>query len=200
MSVTTVDIIRHGEPVGGKKYRGQIDDPLSEKGWRQMWDAVGEHKPWQQIVSSPLCRCSAFADALAQRHQLPLKIDDRFKEVGFGQWEGRGRDDVRVNDADLLSRFKRDPVNNRPQGAEPLADFKHRIEQAWNDMLDEFPDQHLLLVAHAGVVRVAMHLALDIPLAAIYRVEVENASITRIRVESTPHGQRANLVFHGGTL
>jgi alpha-ribazole phosphatase/probable phosphoglycerate mutase len=198
MSITTVDIIRHGEPVGGKKYRGQIDDPLSEKGWRQMWDAVGEHRPWQQIVSSSLSRCSAFAEALAQRHQLPLKIDERFKEVGFGQWEGRERNDIRANDAELLRRFKFDPVQNRPQGAEPLIDFKQRVSLAWNDMLDEFPDSHLLLVAHAGIVRMAMHLALDIPLAAIYRIDVENASITRLRVEATEHGQRAKLVFHGG--
>ena len=33
---TTIDLIRHGEPVGGSKYRGQTDDPLSEKGWAQI--------------------------------------------------------------------------------------------------------------------------------------------------------------------
>ena len=35
--VTTIDLIRHGEPVGGRRYRGgRMDDPLSEKGWAQM--------------------------------------------------------------------------------------------------------------------------------------------------------------------
>ena len=42
---TTIDLIRHGEPVGGRKYRGQIDDPLSDKGWTQMRQAVADHKP-----------------------------------------------------------------------------------------------------------------------------------------------------------
>ena len=41
--LTTIDLIRHGEPVGGRKYRGQTDDPLSEKGWEQMWKAVGDY-------------------------------------------------------------------------------------------------------------------------------------------------------------
>ena len=42
-----IDLIRHGEPQGGPRYRGDgIDDPLSDKGWRQMWDAVGEDAPW----------------------------------------------------------------------------------------------------------------------------------------------------------
>jgi len=30
MSVT-LDLMRHGEPVGGRKYRGQIDDPCRKK-------------------------------------------------------------------------------------------------------------------------------------------------------------------------
>ncbi|MEK6748901.1 MAG: histidine phosphatase family protein, partial [Pseudomonadota bacterium] len=38
---TVVDMIRHGEPVGGKRYRGHRDDPLSDIGWRQMREAVG---------------------------------------------------------------------------------------------------------------------------------------------------------------
>jgi alpha-ribazole phosphatase len=54
----TLDFMRHGEPVGGRKYRGQLDDPLSEKGWEQMRAAVGEAWPWTRIVSSPLLRCS----------------------------------------------------------------------------------------------------------------------------------------------
>ena len=31
MKITTIDLIRHGEPLGGKKYRGQTNDPMSEK-------------------------------------------------------------------------------------------------------------------------------------------------------------------------
>jgi len=41
--ITTLDLMRHGEPVGGRRYRGQMDDPLSEKGWAQMRNAVGNH-------------------------------------------------------------------------------------------------------------------------------------------------------------
>ena len=37
---TTIDLLRHGEPLGGGRYRGQMDDALSEKGWQQMWQAV----------------------------------------------------------------------------------------------------------------------------------------------------------------
>ena len=31
-----LDLIRHGEPEGGVKYRGSLDEPLSTTGWQQM--------------------------------------------------------------------------------------------------------------------------------------------------------------------
>ena len=69
---TVIDFIRHGTPEGGRLYRGStIDDPLGEKGWQQMWRAVGDLCHWDAIVSSPLRRCLAFAEALGERHGLP---------------------------------------------------------------------------------------------------------------------------------
>jgi len=31
--ITTIDLLRHGEPVGGRMLRGSTDHPLSETGW-----------------------------------------------------------------------------------------------------------------------------------------------------------------------
>jgi hypothetical protein len=41
----TLDLLRHGEPEGGRLYRGNLlDNPLSEKGWQQMQASVnGKH-------------------------------------------------------------------------------------------------------------------------------------------------------------
>jgi len=49
-----------------------------------MRQAVGENCPWQAIASSPLSRCADFARELAARHGLPLEIDARLIELGFG--------------------------------------------------------------------------------------------------------------------
>jgi alpha-ribazole phosphatase/probable phosphoglycerate mutase len=190
---TTVDLIRHGEPVGGRRYRGQIDDPLSEKGWAQMHAAVGESVPWTRIVSSPLLRCRAFAEALASAHGLPLALDDRLKEVGFGAWEGKSAAEIEQGAPGTLARFKADPVNARPQGAEPLADFHARVAAALDDLIAQHAGQHVLLVGHAGVVRMALAWALQMPLQHAYRIEVATASLTRLRFD----GGRASLIFHG---
>lgn len=190
---TTLDLMRHGEPVGGRKYRGQIDDPLSEKGWAQMHAAVGDAAPWARIVSSPLLRCRAFAETLAGRHGLPLVFDDRLKEVGFGVWEGKSAAEIEADAPGTLARFKADPVNARPADAEPLADFHARVAAALDELLARHAGQHMLLVGHAGVMRMALAWALHIPLEHAYRIEVATASLTRLRFE----GGRASLIFHG---
>ncbi len=193
---TTLDLLRHGEPVGGRKYRGQIDDPLSEKGWAQMYAAVGDAVPWTRIVSSPLQRCRAFAEALAERYGLLLALDERLAEVGFGAWEGRSAGEIEQATPGAIERFKHDPVNARPQGAEPLAEFYARVAAALDAVLTRYPGQHVLLVGHAGVIRMAFAWALHVPLEHAYRIEVANAGLTRLRFEGT----RASLVFHGGGL
>lgn len=193
---TTLDMMRHGEPVGGRKYRGQVDDPLSEKGWAQMHAAVGEALPWTRIVSSPLVRCRAFAETLSESHGLPLALDDRLKEVGFGIWEGKTAAEIEADAPGTLARFKADPVNARPAGAEPLAEFHARVSTALDDIVERHDGQHVLLVGHAGVMRMALAWALRIPLEHAYRIEVATASITRLRFDDG----RASLIFHGGSL
>ena len=191
--MTTLDLMRHGEPVGGRRYRGQIDDPLSEKGWAQMHAAVGDAVPWTHIVTSPLLRCRAFAEALTERHGLPLALDGRLREGGFGEWEGKSAAEIEQGAPGALARFKVDPVNARPAGAEPLADYCVRVAAALEDLLAQHAGQHMLLVGHAGVMRMALAWVLHIPLEHAYRIEVATASLTRLRFDDG----RASLIFHG---
>jgi alpha-ribazole phosphatase len=177
-----IDLIRHGEPVGGRRYRGHIDDPLSELGWRQMWQAVGSDCPWAHIYSSPLRRCSEFAAALAARHGVDVTLDERLMEVGFGTWEGHTAEELLRVDATVLDRFYADPVAQRPSGAEPLEGFRDRVTQAWEDILRRRDAEAMLVVAHAGTIRAVISHLLAIPLQYIYRLNISNAGMTRIRL------------------
>ena len=139
---TTIDFIRHGEPEGGSYFRGNsIDDPLSEKGWAQMRAAVGDACPWTTIVSSPLQRCYAFAELFSQQHSLPLRVDERLKEVGFGDWEGSTRAQVKAKNMSQYQAFYSDPVNHCPPGAEPLEEFFARVSQAIEMIVANYSSQ-----------------------------------------------------------
>lgn len=198
--LTTVDLMRHGEPVGGKKYRGQLDDPLSETGWRQMREAVGEHRPWDRIVASSLSRCADFASELAQRHGLPLHLEPRLKEIGFGEWEGFTPEQLMAEDPQRLFRFWSDPVNHIPPGAETLRDFEQRVIAAWDALLQQHPGEHLLLIGHAGMIRMIVRHVLEMPLENLFRLRVDLAGFTRIEIEHRDGRYLPRLLFHGGRL
>jgi alpha-ribazole phosphatase/probable phosphoglycerate mutase len=198
MTTTTIDLMRHGEPVGGRKYRGQNDDALSEKGWRQMWQAVGDFAGWQHIVSSPLSRCAAFSAALGEQRHIPVKRDARLAEVGFGAWEGRTPQQLEQAEPGILQRFKRDPVGLRPEGAEALDAFFARVSQAWLDILREHSGQHVLVVCHAGVIRMALAQVLGMPPENVYRMQIASAAVTRIVVQGEGDAAFATLMLQGG--
>jgi probable phosphoglycerate mutase len=184
MVETVIDFIRHGEPEGGRCFRGhRVDDPLSEKGWAQMWRAVVGDPVWTHIVSSPLQRCRQFAEAMTERHGIPASVDNRFKEVGFGDWEGRSPAQIKQQDAEAYAAFYRDPVNNRPAGAEPWEQFSLRVSAALEEVSNNFSGQHVLVVAHAGVIRAAVAEVLNAPAEAAYRIKVENAGLTRLHYD-----------------
>ena len=158
---TYIDVIRHGEPVGGRRYRGySVDDPLTEKGWAQMRASVPASPQWQFIVSSPLKRCLDFSRVLANDLQIPFTVEDNMKEIGFGSWEGKTPDEILAEDSEALNHFYNDPVNNRPVGAEPLDSFSERVWHAYLQILEEHRDKHILIVARAITAKI-LNMSLD---------------------------------------
>ncbi|MEJ2565799.1 MAG: histidine phosphatase family protein [Gammaproteobacteria bacterium] len=195
---TTVDLLRHGEPRGGRRFRGQTDDPLSERGWRQMWQAVGgTAMPWQHVVSSPLQRCSAFARELADRHRLPCSLEPGFKEIRFGVWEGLTPEQILSREPENYRRYRDDPERCMPAGAESMAEFVARVTQAWEAMLAAQQGRHILLVCHAGVIRAVLSAVLGIKPRNLFRVQIDYGCLSRFTVDKAGP---PTLVFHGGSL
>lgn len=175
-----IDLMRHGSPIGGNMYRGHtIDHPLSEKGWQQMRDAIGDYNEWDQVLTSPMIRCHEFAQELHQYHNIPVTVIDSLKEVGFGQWEGKSSEEI---DRQEYLDFYHDPLNNRPEGSEPLDDFINRVVQCWKTLLKDYHGKHLLIVAHAGVIRAIIAHILYSEFMGMYKISVENGKVCRIEI------------------
>lgn len=186
---TQIDVLRHGEPLGGRRYRGHgVDDPLTDKGWQQMWDAVADRPDWHHIASSPLSRCLEFSQQLSKKLKVGYSIDDRFKEIGFGVWEGLSPDEILSADPEALKHFYRDPVSNRPEGAEFLEAFSERVWQAYNEITRRHINENVLIVAHAGVIRAITANILGMPLERVYsNIKIEYGGIlTSIIEDSAP--------------
>ena len=194
---TIIDLIRHGEPRGGTKFRGHTDDPLSEQGWAQMRAAVRQEERWDVMVTSPLLRCAEFAAELAASLGLPLETEARFKEIGFGEWEGRTPEELMQRDPDCLDRLWRDPARHTPPGGECLDAFAARVTDGWNELLACHAGKKILVVAHGGVNRMILCHALQIPIHNLFRLDVPFAGLSRIRVLGGGAEAFPQLVFHG---
>lgn len=180
---TIIDLLRHGEPEGGSRYRGHsIDDTLTEKGWRQMWRGVGSDDSWDMILSSQLLRCSQFAETLGERHGIPVVVNEQLQEIGFGAWEGMTKEQLRQERLDEFNAFYADPLHNTPPGAEPLGDFFRRISTLVDSISAHHAGRHLLLVTHAGVIRAALTHAIGADVACMYRLNITNGGLSRVRI------------------
>lgn len=199
-SVTTIDLLRHGQTIADDILRGRIDVPLSDNGYQQMQDRVApytvEDFPWQQLISSPLQRCSRFTRELSDQHGSPLKIDDGFLEMDFGDWDGRSFDDLKAEDPELFKRIWREPHNYRPPNGETFEKFFARISEAWEGLLQQHQNEHVLLVCHGGVIRALLGNVMQTPLTALSRIEVPYACLSRIRVYHQDDSHWPQLIFH----
>ncbi|MCW3148447.1 alpha-ribazole phosphatase family protein [Stutzerimonas stutzeri] len=177
-----IDLLRHGETERGGGFRGSLDDALTPRGWQQMRDAVAGAGPWDVLVSSPLQRCAAFARDLAERSRLPLYLDADLRELHFGEWEGRSAAELMQVDADALGRFWADPYGYTPPGGEPLLHFEQRVLAALQRLQRRFARQRLLVVGHAGVMRLLLARQRGLPRERLLEVVVAHGELLPLRV------------------
>ncbi len=157
--------------------------------------AVPEKPPWQHIVSSPLKRCLEFSQELANDLQITFSVEDDLKEIGFGDWEGKTPEDILAEDSKALNHFYQDPVNNRPEGAEPLHTFSERVWHAYQDIIKNHHGEHVLVVAHAGVARAITANILHMSLDDVYsRLKIEYGAIIRSSIDE---GSPPRLIIQG---
>ncbi len=175
-----ISLLRHGEVEGAPAFRGRTDAPLSEAGWRQMEQAVAGRR-WARIWTSPLARCLAFAERLAERLDAPLHLEERLAELDFGDWEGLTAAEVMARDSGALGRFWEDPARHPPPGGEDLASFEARVMAAWAEIRAQEPGP-VLVVTHGGVIRLLRCRLEGRPLGELLRLEVPHAGLREFEV------------------
>jgi broad specificity phosphatase PhoE len=170
-----IDLLRHGD-TGRHGYRGQLDDPLSERGWTQLRAAVAG-RDWDAVACSPLRRCAAFARELAQARGLPLREDARLAEYHFGDWQGVSMEDLAAREGEALGRFWADPAAHPPPGAEPLEAFRARLCAALDEVAAANPGRRVLVLTHGGAIRLLRCVAEGRGFGDMAAIEAAHASL-----------------------
>lgn len=177
--VTTIDLVRHGNVKTPGLFCAQPDEPLSEQGWAQL-DALSSHANWDQVISSPHNRCLQFAQQFTDKHQIPLQIDARLRELDFGDWRGRTQQDIWDNHQAPLQQLWSSPLQFTAPGGESMQHFIKRVAVAWQQLLIDYRNQSILLLSHAGVIRIILTIALDIDYMSAQKFKIEHGKINRL--------------------
>lgn len=198
---TTFIFLRHGEPVGGKIFRGSTNDPLTELGWKQLNDSVIDLS-FDEIVSSPLTRCLAFAKELKTNLNIPLQIIDDFQEMHLGEWEGLSVEQVDKLDSNALGKFWSEPHKNPPPKGEAFNDFETRVLSSWSQLNEQYTDKEqsktVLVVCHAGVMMVLLKSFLKISMDNILCIKLNYASKVRVEVYDASYNLKPQIYIDHG--
>lgn len=156
----TIYFIRHGETDWNaqSRYQGQADIPINEKGraqakrngerLRRLLPRIAE----VDYIASPLGRARETMQIV--RTELGLDpsdfhLEDRLKEVHYGDWQGTLLSDLSDIDAEGLKARADDPFRWRPPGGESYQDLMARTVPWLLEM-----ERDAVVVSHGGVSRV----------------------------------------------
>jgi len=192
-----IDFLRHGELEGGIKYRGCLDESLTVHGRESM------NKVWLNIeddvalvMSSPLSRCAEPAKAWSKQTGIPCVIDERIQELNYGAWEGLTHQEIEDCTPQLLQQWRKDPTHLTPPKGESMHSFAERTKSFLDNLIDAHEDNHILVVAHSGSVRLMLAHLLRAPIQSTRHLAMPYACWSRVEVN---HGQ-GQLVFHGRSV
>jgi len=145
-------LVRHGETDWNKleKCQGVSDIPLNTNGIRQAKDLAFSlrDEKFSAIYASDLSRAITTANEVANYHSLDVNIDERFREMDQGEFEGLEFGHLREKYGDVLKKWRDDPETLRIPGGETLTEVQERAWNGINNLLNLYKDESVLLVSH----------------------------------------------------
>jgi broad specificity phosphatase PhoE len=177
MPAPVIYYIRHGETSWNAEGRlqGAQDVPLNDLGRKQaahagnilagLFAREGRDNSSLAFVASPLMRARATMELVRGQLKLPLAgyaLDDRLREIGYGQWEGSTLPEMQVADPDLFARRQAEKWTMSPPGGESYVAVQVRMQDWYASLQTD-----TVAVAHGGTARALMvALGIETPLSA----------------------------------
>ncbi|BBO86390.1 alpha-ribazole phosphatase [Desulfosarcina ovata subsp. sediminis] len=177
-------LLRHGEiekPREEKCFIGQIDLPLSPRGRAQagFWRGQLAGIALSRIVCSDLSRCVETARIVAAENGAEVSTDAGLREIHLGQWDGMAFAEVQARWPDHFRERGRLIDGFRPPDGESFRDLQQRVASVFEKAVAD-TDGNLLMVTHAGVIRVLLCHLLGMPVSHLFRLDQDYAALNLI--------------------
>lgn len=191
---TSYWFVRHG-PTHATGFAGHRDIPadLSDAATIARLEAYLPSNA--KIMSSDLRRSRDTAAAIrGQRALLPEAPE--FREMDFGDWDGKDFQSVAKSDPDLSRRFWESPGETAPPNGESWNQLSARITAALDSRNSAGPQGDIIIVAHFAVILAAIQLASGMPATAAFSFKIDNFSVTRLDYLHKTNNWRVASVNH----
>ena len=192
-----LDLVRHGEVATPGLLCAGPDEPLSARGAAQL-ARLAQGPQWDLVISSPAMRCREYGEKIAIQRGIPCLADEAFREIDLGEWSGRTTESIWQTDSEQLMRLWSSPETFTSPGGEAMADFIGRVENAAQSLYRDYPSRRILLLTHAGVIRVIVAQLLGITAQNVQKLSVGHGRINRVCIY--PDGQVSLLHWGGSPL
>ena len=184
---TTLYLVRNASTDWSREGRvaGRRDLALSTEGRAEAGRLAERLRALEvaEVLTSPLPRAVETAEAAASLHKLEVARDPRLTDLHAGQWEGARHQEVAASPE--YKRFLADPLSASIPGGEKLTDTRDRMVAAIEQALEDNElGANIVIVSHAGPLRVLLAHYLGMDLASYHRLRLSPASVSALRFES----------------
>jgi broad specificity phosphatase PhoE len=126
-------LVRHGETYWNKERRvqgGASDIQLNDTGLEQARNIAAflKNEPIAAILSSPLQRAIATAEAIASHHQLPVEVDQGLRELKVGELEGMPVSNLTTTFSHFLMQWWQDGGAMKLPNGESLVELQQSLD------------------------------------------------------------------------
>ncbi|WP_028535810.1 histidine phosphatase family protein [Paludibacterium yongneupense] len=181
MNPYTLTLLRHGEIDHQGRLIGHLDLPLTELGARQMassWRRINGLAPVTALATSPLLRCREFAVRQALTSAVLLKVDERFSEMDFGDWDGSDLERLGQTHPSWRAQLADGSLN--PPGGESFDEFRTRTLSGFSEWISGARGSHRVLVTHGGVITALLAELLGITFSSAQLMTVQRGGFAQL--------------------
>jgi len=183
---TTILLVRHGQTSSNITgfYMGWSDEDLNEAGYAEARCLSSRlaRLPIASVYTSPLRRAYTTAVILAEPYGLEPKVLHELTEIQLGDWQGLHVDEIKRRWPEIWRQSRIDPSELTMPNGESFRQVTERAVRAFDTVVGASPGKQAVIVTHDVIVRVLVAHVLRVSNSIYRRFEINNASLTVIRV------------------